>query len=67
MSYIYTRGFEVFRMGYASALSVVLLGLILIITVIMYSAMLKGETMDLDAVRLEMIAKILELRGALGK
>ena len=33
----------------------------------MYLAMLKGETMDLDAVRLEMIAKILELRGALGK
>ena len=43
VSYIYTRGFEVFRMGYASALSVVLLGLILIITVIMYGAMLKGE------------------------
>ena len=43
VSYIYTRGFEVFRMGYASALSVVLLGLILIITVIMYSAMLRGE------------------------
>ena len=33
----------------------------------MYLAMLNGETMDLDAVRLEMIAKILELRGALGK
>ena len=33
----------------------------------MYLAMLKGETMDLDAVRLETIAKILELRGALGK
>ena len=33
----------------------------------MYLAMLKGETMDLDAVRLEMVAKILELRGALGK
>ena len=30
-------------MGYASSLSVVLLGLILIITVIMYSAMLRGE------------------------
>ena len=43
VSYIYTRGFEVFRMGYESALSVVLLGLILIITVIMYGAMLKGE------------------------
>lgn len=43
VTYIYTRGFEVFRMGYASALSVVLLGLILIITVIMYSAMLRGE------------------------
>ena len=43
VTYIYTRGFEVFRMGYASSLSVVLLGLILIITVIMYSAMLKGE------------------------
>ena len=43
VTYIYTRGFEVFRMGYASALSVVLLGLILIITVIMYGAMLKGE------------------------
>jgi len=43
VSYIYTRGFEVFRMGYASALSVVLLGLILIITVIMYSTMIRGE------------------------
>ncbi len=43
VTYIYTRGFEVFRMGYASALSVVLLGLILIITVVMYSAMLRGE------------------------
>ena len=43
VTYIYTRGFEVFRMGYASSLSVVLLGLILIITVIMYSAMLRGE------------------------
>ena len=43
VTYIYTRGFEVFRMGYASSLSVVLLGLILIITVIMYAAMLKGE------------------------
>jgi len=43
VTYIYTRGFEVFRMGYASALSVVLLGIILIITVIMYSMMLHGE------------------------
>lgn len=43
VSYIYTRGFEVFRMGYASALSVVLLGLILIITVITYGTMLRDE------------------------
>ena len=43
VTYIYTRGFEVFRMGYASALSVVLLGLILIITVITYGAMLRDE------------------------
>ena len=33
----------------------------------MYLAMLKGETMDLDGVRLEMIDRILKLRAALGK
>ena len=43
VTYIYTRGFEVFRMGYASALSVVLLGIILLVTVVMYSVMLRGE------------------------
>ena len=43
VSYIYTRGFEVHRMGYASSLSVVLLGIILLITVVMYAIMLKGE------------------------
>jgi len=44
VSYIYTRGFEINRMGYASALSVVLLAIVMVITVIMYVAMLKRET-----------------------
>ena len=44
VSYIYSRGFgDVKRMGYASSLSIWLLVLILIITVIMYSFMLKQE------------------------
>lgn len=43
VSYIYTRGFEVFRMSYASALSVVLLFMILIVTAVLYSLMLRDE------------------------
>lgn len=44
VSYIYTRGFEINRMGYASALSIVLLAIVMVITVIMYVTMLKRET-----------------------
>lgn len=43
VTYIYTRAFEVYRMGYASAVSVCLFFIILIITVILYSRMLKQE------------------------
>ncbi|HPF86540.1 MAG TPA: sugar ABC transporter permease [Candidatus Limiplasma sp.] len=44
VSYIYTRGFEINRMGYASALSIVLLAIVMVITIIMYTAMLRRET-----------------------
>ncbi|HPJ02609.1 MAG TPA: sugar ABC transporter permease [Candidatus Limiplasma sp.] len=44
VSYIYTRGFEINRMGYASALSIVLLAIVLLITLVMYTAMLRRET-----------------------
>lgn len=43
VTYIYTRGFEVFRMGYASALSVCLLLIVLVMTLVMYAMMLRGE------------------------
>lgn len=43
VTYVYTRAFEVNRMGYASALSVYLFVLILLVTVILYSRMLKQE------------------------
>lgn len=43
VTYIYTRAFEVNRMGYASALSVCLFILILIITIILYTRMLIQE------------------------
>lgn len=43
VTYIYTRGFDVGRMGYASALSIYLLAIILIITVVMYTFMNKQE------------------------
>jgi multiple sugar transport system permease protein len=44
VSYIYTRGFEINRMGYASALSIILLLIVLLITLVMYTAMLRRET-----------------------
>lgn len=43
VSYIYTRAFEVNRMGYASALSVCLFIIILLITILLYSRMLVQE------------------------
>lgn len=43
VTYVYTRAFEVNRMGYASAISVYLFALILLITVFLYSRMLKQE------------------------
>ena len=43
VSYIYTRAFEVNRMGYASALSVCLFIIILLITIVLYSRMLIQE------------------------
>jgi multiple sugar transport system permease protein len=43
VTYIYTRAFSVYRMGYASAVSVCLFLLILAITVALYSRMLKQE------------------------
>ena len=41
VTYIYTRAFEVNRMGYATAVSECLFGLILVITICLYSRMLK--------------------------
>ena len=41
VTYIYTRAFEVNRMGYATAVSECLFGLILVITICHYSRMLK--------------------------
>lgn len=43
VTYIYTRAFEVYRMGYASAVSVCLFIIILVITIITYTGMLKQE------------------------
>lgn len=43
VTYIYTRAIEVNRMGYASALSVCLFFVIMVITIILYSRMLKQE------------------------
>ncbi|HEX2945231.1 MAG TPA: sugar ABC transporter permease [Clostridia bacterium] len=43
VSFIYTRAFEVNRMGYASAVSVCLFIIILVITIALYSGMLKQE------------------------
>jgi len=43
VTYIYTRAFEVYKMGYASAVSVCLFIIILIITVVLYSRMLVQE------------------------
>ncbi len=43
VTYVYTRAFEVYRMGYASAVSVCLFIMILIITIVLYSRMLKQE------------------------
>lgn len=43
VTYVYTRAFEVNRMGYATAVSECLFALILVITVILYSRMLKQE------------------------
>lgn len=43
VTYVYTRAFEVNRMGYATAVSECLFGLILIITICFYSRMLKQE------------------------
>lgn len=43
VTYVYTRAFEVNRMGYATAVSECLFGLILIITICLYSRMLKQE------------------------
>ena len=40
---VYTRAFEVNRMGYATAVSECLFGLILVITICLYSRMLKQE------------------------
>ena len=43
VTYIYTRAFEVNRMGYATAVYECLFGLILVITICLYSRMLKQE------------------------
>ena len=43
VTYVYTRAFEVNRMGYATAVSECLFGLILVITICLYSRMLKQE------------------------
>lgn len=43
VTYVYTRAFEVNRMGYASAVSECLFALILLITIVLYSRMLKQE------------------------
>lgn len=43
VTYIYTRAFEVNRMGYATAVSECLFGLLLVITICLYSRMLKQE------------------------
>lgn len=43
VTYIYTRAFEVNRMGYATAVSECLFGVILVITICLYSRMLKQE------------------------
>ena len=43
VTYIYTRAFEVNRMGYATAVSECLFGLILVITICLYSRMLRQE------------------------
>lgn len=43
VTYVYTRAFEVYRMGYASAVSVCLFIMILVITILLYSRMLKQE------------------------
>ncbi len=43
VTYVYTRAFEVNRMGYASAISVYLFALILLITIFLYIRMLKQE------------------------
>lgn len=43
VTYVYTRAFEVNRMGYASAVSVYLFAIILVITIFLYSRMLKQE------------------------
>ena len=43
VTYVYTRTFEVNRMGYATAVSECLFGLILVITICLYSRMLKQE------------------------
>lgn len=43
VTYIYTRAFNVYRMGYASAVSVCLFLMILAITVVLYSRMLRQE------------------------
>lgn len=44
VTYVYTRAFEVNRMGYATAVSECLFGLILVITICLYSRMLKQES-----------------------
>lgn len=43
VTYVYTRAFEVNRMGYATAVSECLFGVILVITICLYSRMLKQE------------------------
>ena len=43
VTYVYTRAFEVNRMGYATAVSECLFGLMLVITICLYSRMLKQE------------------------
>lgn len=43
VTYVYTRAFELNRMGYATALSEFLFAIILVITVILYSRMLKQQ------------------------
>ncbi len=44
VTYVYTRAFEVNRMGYATAVSECLFALILVITILLYSRMLKQES-----------------------